>query len=177
MPITLKVGHQPSPQHEPIKMELVARKTIDGNILVCDHRDVDVVIVPNDKKVIAFPKKSMEDDVYATQDRLFEFLGKKGIIKRESVRAGDAYASLEGEYPDAAEGSTTQLVLYSIGKWVEEERPMFEMEEYYENEWEERLTNPEDEESTEFGEVPHEPEKGTIDPSRIRRYLSGQGYH
>ena len=176
MPITLKVGDRPSPQHEPIKMELVARRTIDGNIIICDHKDVDVVIVPNDKKVIAFPKKSMEDDVYATQDRLFEFLGKKGIIKRESVRAGDAYASLEAEYPDASEGSTTQLVLYSIGKWVEEERPVMETEEYLENEWEERLTDPDDEESTEFGEVPHEPEKGSINPSRIRRYLSGQGY-
>lgn len=174
MPITLKIGDRPTPQHEPIKMEMIARRTIDGNIVIYDHRDIDVVIVPNDKKVIAFPKKSMEDDVYATQDRLFEFLGKKGIIKRESVKAGDAYASLEAEYPEASAGNTTQLVLYSVGKWIEDEKPAMETEEYLENEWEERLTDPSDEESTDFGEVPHEPEKGTISPSsRIRRYLGG----
>lgn len=176
MPLTIKVGDEAG-GHEPITMELVARKTIDGNIIICDHKDVDVVLVPGDSKIIAFPKKSMDDSIYATQNSLFEYLSEKGIIKRESVKAGDAYASLEAEYPEAVQGNTTQLVLFSIGKWIQEEKPVMEMEQYYEEEWEERLTDPEDEDSTELGEVPHKPEKGTIDPSRIRRYLSGQGYY
>lgn len=176
-PLKIRVGDQSDPVHKSIKMELIVRKTIDGNIMVCDHRDVDVVLMLSDQRIIAFPKKSMDDSVYAAQDRLFEFLGQKGVIKRESVQAGDAYASIQAEYPKAVEGDTTQLVLFSIGKWIEEEKPMMEMSEYYEDEWEEKMTEPDDEDSTEFGEVPHKSEKGSIDPSRIRRYLSGTGYY
>lgn len=177
MTITIKIGSRPTPEYEPVKMELIARKTIDGNIVVYDHRDIDIVLVPGDKKIIAFPKKSMEDDIYHSQSRLFDFLSSKGVVDRSSVRSGDAYASLEATYPEAKEGNTTQLVLYSIGKWIEKEIPDMKTEEFVENEWEEELTNPDDEQSTEFGEIPHKEKKGTIDPSRTRRYMSGQGFY
>jgi hypothetical protein len=37
--------------------------------------------------------------------------------------------------------------------------------------------DPTPEDSTELGEVPEEPKKGSITPYRIRRYLSGYGYY
>ena len=110
----------------------------------------------------------MDDSIYDAQDRLFDYLSKKGVVKRESIEAGDVYASVQSEYPESIEGTnTTQLVMFSVGKWIEEERPGMEMEEYYENEIENRLVNPDDEESTELGEVPHKEKQGSV--SKIGR--------
>lgn len=177
--IKVKVDDAAKETKEGIKLNLKARETLDGNILVCDHKELDIVIDTDDQKIIAFAKNSMDDGVYAAQERLFDFLAKKGVIKRDSVAAGSVYASMEAEYPEAVqEGiNTTQMILFSIGKWISEEKPLMQLETYYEEEWLENLTKPDEDESTELGEVPHEEEKGSIDPSRIRRYLTGWGYY
>jgi hypothetical protein len=174
MTIEIKVGETEEGTQASVK--LVARKTIDGMIVIMDHDDVDIVIQPDKKKIIIFPKSSLHDNVYACQDRLFTFLAQKGIIKRETVQAGDVYGSLQAEYPDAVNGAdATQLVVFTISKFIEEEKPHIEMEKYVENEFEERMTKPDEEESTELGEVPQAARKGTIDPARVKRYLAGLG--
>ena len=157
-------------------MNLNARKSIDGHIMIMDHKDIDIVVVPDKKKIITFPKTSMHDNVYSVQDRLFIFLANKGVIKRESIQSGDVYGSLQAEYPDAVNDvDATQMVVFTIGKFIAEEKPHMQQEEYQEEEFEKRLTNPDEEESTELGEVPQAAKKGSIDPSRVRRYLSGYG--
>jgi len=67
--------------------------------------------------------------------------------------------------------------LFTIGKWISEEKPLMQLETYYEEEWLENLTKPDEDESTELGEVPHAEEKGSIKPGRVRRYLAGYGYY
>ena len=52
-----------------------------------------------------------------------------------------------------------------------------EAQEFIENEIEDHLVDPMPEDSTELGDVPEEPKKGSITPYRIRRYLSGYGYY
>lgn len=174
--ITITVGEDD--KDNSVEMKLVARQTMDGNIIVSDHTEIDVMIQPNDKRIVAFPKEIIDDSVYSTQDRLFSFLADHGVIKRDTVEAGDVYGSIQAEYPEAANGAnTTQLVLLNVGKWIEEERPWMETEQYFEEEGEERLTEPSDEDSTDLGDVPHESEKGTIAPNKIRRVLSGYGYY
>lgn len=177
MSILIKVGDQATQSgDEKIKTRLKIRKTMDGSLLIMDHNDIDIVIVPAQKKVIIFPKASLHDNVYACQDRLFNFLASKGVIKRESIQGGDVYGSIQAEYPDAVNNAdATQLVLFTISKFLEEERPHMEMEAYFEDEFEERMTRPDESISTELGEIPQAAVKGTIDPSRIRRYLSGAG--
>lgn len=179
MSIKISVGEpeKSSPEKgEPIRLKLNARKSIDGNIIVFDHKDIDIVIIPNKNKIITFPKEEMSDDVYDSQDRLFAFLSKKGIIKRDSVKSGNIYASIQAEYPDAIDINTTQVVLFSVAKWIEDERPGMELEEYYEEELENFFLDPDESESTELGEVPHKEKKGSIDPGIIRRYMTGYGY-
>ena len=166
MSIKVKIGQEE--KKESISLKLNARKSIDGNIMIFDHKDIDIVIIPEKNQIITFPKKEMDDSIYDAQDRLFDYLSKKGVVKRESIEAGDVYASVQSEYPESIEGTnTTQLVMFSVGKWIEEERPGMEMEEYYENEIENRLVNPDDEESTELGEVPHKEKQGSV--SKIGR--------
>lgn len=171
MTIVIKVNPQDNP-----KQSLIVRKTLDGKIMILDHGDIDIVIDGAEKKIICFPKSSFSDDVYATQDRLFNFLGHKGVIKIDTVKNGNAYASLEAEFPDAVDGiDALQMVVFTIGKFISEEKPHEEEERQFEEDFEERLTNPDAEDSTELGEVPHEEEKGSI-PKVKPYYRSSMGY-
>ena len=51
------------------RIRLKARKTLDGNILILDHPEIDIVLAPKTKKVLALPKNQYGDHVYATQSR------------------------------------------------------------------------------------------------------------
>ena len=51
----LKINIGPEPKGETLKFKLDARKTLDGNIIIFDHGDVDIVNMPEKSKVIAFP--------------------------------------------------------------------------------------------------------------------------
>jgi len=39
------------------RIKLQARRTLDGNILILDHPDIDIVLSPKNKKVLALSKK------------------------------------------------------------------------------------------------------------------------
>ena len=94
MAINIKVGASGPPSEdlfsseaeEPKKpqasMKMNARKTLNGDMAIYDHMDIDIVVMPGSNKVLALAKADMSDDVYETQSRLFDFLVKKGIGKR-----------------------------------------------------------------------------------------------
>ena len=52
MAITIKVGRQ----KEEITLQLEARKTLDGNILIYDHEDMDIALLLKEEKILTFPK-------------------------------------------------------------------------------------------------------------------------
>jgi len=164
------------PKHPQISLQ--ARKTIDGKIMIMDHRDIDIVVDPAGKKIITFPKESMTDEVYDSQNKYFHYLAQKGVVERNSVHSGDVFASLQAKYPDSAnEGvDPTQVVLLSTYKFLAEERPRFESEEWLEEEWDDYNTYPTDEDSTELGEIPEEPSKGNIGLYGAKGGLSGYPY-
>lgn len=173
MSIKIKIGGDENSGENTITMSLNARKSIDGHVMIFDHKDIDIIIIPEEKTIVSFPKEDMHDDVYATQDRLFDFLSKKGVINKDSIQSGNVYASLQAEYPESESANALQVVLFSIAKWIEKEKPGMEMEEYYEKSLLDYFTNPSDEESTELGEVPHEEEKGFRGVDSYRGYLRG----
>ena len=78
------------------KMSMILRKTLGGDYAIYDHYDMDIVIQPERKQVLAFAKNEMSDDVYAAQDRLFAFLQKKGVILPETIQGGNVYGSMQG---------------------------------------------------------------------------------
>lgn len=157
------------------QITLVARKTLDGKIMVLDHKDIDIVIDPEGKKIITFPKKEMSDEIYQIQSRYFQFLSQKGVVERASVHGGDVYASLQGNFPEAIDEGvdSTQVALLSTYQFIEEQRPQFEAEEKYEEEIEDWYTEPTPEDSTPLGEVPEKSEKGSISPNNPWTYYSG----
>ena len=188
MPINIKIdstatpeeldAHQVAAERSKIPtISLEVRKTLDGKIMILDHMHIDIVIDTANKTIVTFPKEHLSDEVYIAQNSYFEHLRNEGIIIPESVIGGSVYGSLEASYPEASDEaiSEAQVVLFSTKKFLDETAPSLEKQEYIESEFEDSLVDPTDEDSTELGEVPQEPKKGTMTPYRIRRYLSGYG--
>ena len=142
------------------KVYLRMRKMLDGSLIIFDHTDIDIVVNGKKNKITSFPKDEFGDHIYASQSRLFDFLAKKGVVLHDSVRGGNVYGSLEGTIPDTDEVDTTQVAVFVISKFIEEEKDYNKSNEEYEKEIENHLLKPDDENSTELGEVPHEPKKG-----------------
>ena len=157
------------------EVTLEGYKTLDGNYLFNSHPEMDIVIDKKNSKVITFPKDNSLDIAYGAQDRLFKFLERKGSIIPDSIRAGNVYGSLEAQFPpDSKYADVFQVVLHMISKFIEQERPYMQAVEAYEKMEDERLLAPEDGETTELGEVPHEERKGTLVPS-FPGYFYGLG--
>ena len=187
MPISIKIdpdirdryaGEETKPVLDAI-ISLEARKTVDGKIMILDHMHLDIVLDTAQSKITTFPKDQLTDEIYGFQNNYFKFLTNQGVILPESIQSGNVFGSLEAKYPHAIdEGvNATQVLLISTKKFLDEQSPALEAQEFIENELEDHLVDPTPEDSTRLGEVPEEPKKGSITPSRIRRYLSGYGYY
>jgi hypothetical protein len=151
-----------NPDLKPRTIELAARRAVDGKIMVFDHNLIDVVIAPEEGKVITFSKTNQNDLAYEAQDRLFSFMQTKGLIMPESVKAGNIYGSLEASYPvESKYADTTNVALYLVYEFMQDESRFLDLKRDVEREEEERIFDPNSADSTELGEIPHEERKGT----------------
>ena len=158
----------PAPQ---ASVDLIARKTLDGNFAIFDHVDIDVVVMPEKNKVLVLPKKEMTEAVYEISNRLFDYMRQNGVILPDSVQGGNVYGSLEGKYVAEGVGAdSTQAVIYTISKFMESEKPYFMWNAAHKAEEEERLTSPDERNSTEYDPDLHEPKKGSVPTGPTYRY-------
>lgn len=146
------------------RIKLQAKRTLEGNILILDHEDIDIVLMPEKNKCVAFPKESMSDKVYASQDRLYKFLAKKGVISHSSVRGGNVFGALEADiFESKIPGvDALQAFLYALSEHLNKERPYFRTSSDYEEDRLDNLLRPSDEDSTELGDVPQSDRKGSM---------------
>ena len=145
------------------KEKLNFKKAINGDIMIFDHKDIDIVMMPEKNKVVAFPKESMGAHVYEVQNRLFKFLFNKGVIILDSVQGGNVFSSMEAKLAESKDYNVVQTTLLTIGKFIEDEKPLYEFEKAFEEEEERRLLEPGPEDSTEFDpEKYHSDEKGSM---------------
>ncbi len=144
------------------KFELKIREALNGDFLIFDHTDIDIVILKEQKKIVAFAKDLMTENVYGAEARLFDFLRKKGIVMYDSVQGGNVYGSLEGKIIDSQKHDVYEVSLINIAEWIITEKPLLDASRDYEESVEDMFTNPDDNETTELGEVPHEAEKGSM---------------
>ena len=154
---TIRKENEPKPQ---ATVELAARKTLDNNILILDHEEIDIVVYPEKNKILTLAKDELNDRVYETQDRFFRYLFKKGVIDFGSVHAGNVYGSMEGNMLESKTDGvdSVQMVMLTVENFLNIERPHFMITKAYQKVEKERLTEPDAEDSTEVGEVSH---KGT----------------
>lgn len=185
MAISIKVGSAAEPEggtteetaqqdSVPVDFKLKIRRTMDNNLMISDHPDVDIVLMVASEKIVVFPREIISDIVYDVQNRLFRFLTRKGIVNPETVRAGNVYGSMEGVVLGSAEQDRfLPLVVMNISKFIEEERPYFEYIEKYKQMEDDELLDPDAADSTDLGEVPQAAEKGGIRPGygRVSPYF------
>lgn len=172
MPISIKITPDMSPDvKETITIKLEARRNLNGDIMIFDHEDIDIVLMPESKKCIAFSKGLMDDKVYGAQDRLFNFLYRGGIIDKSSVRGGNIYGAIEANiYESKFKGiDDIEATLFSIYNFIQEEKPYFIATKKIEDDQMDHMVDPEDEYSTPLGQVPHKDKKGSMS-STIRPY-------
>ena len=168
MAVTIRVGKDD--QKETIRLEMDIRKSINGDLLIFDHGDIDIVLSTTSNKVTAFPKEAMNDLVYGAQNRLFAFLRKRGIIVAESIQAGAFCGAMEGtlQKPFKEGIESAKLALVNLSSFIEDERPYFESLEAIVAADDNALIHPDKEHSTELGEVPQSTNQGSIRKGMIR---------
>ena len=151
------------------KILLKAKKTLDGNIIVSDHPDMSIMVLPAKSKIVSLAKQELDDEAYASQKRLFDFLVSKGVIDYSSVQDGNLFMSKEGTIPEVdGAGDKIQYCLYAISNFIEEEIPFYKNMKEFEQEVENNLLEPEIDEYTEFDPTQHAQQKGTLPPRMIK---------
>jgi hypothetical protein len=81
-------------------------------------------------------------------------------------------------YPTDSEfDNLTEVVLYNISNFIQEERDYMKTFEIVDGAEDERLVDPSDEDSTELGEVPQETSKGTLQPGYPGYYYGLAGMY
>jgi hypothetical protein len=161
-PVKINI-HDPTKQVYEFKLNI--RRALNGDLMVFDHSDIDIIILTEKKKIVAFAKDMMSDVVYGAENRLFNYLRKQGVIAYDSIQGGNVYGSMEGlmlEMKGDRQPESIDYVLYQISEWINTERPYFESSKAYDEMLDDHFTDPDNEHTTELGEVPHEEEKGGI---------------
>jgi len=168
MAVIIKVGKEANAKK--VRLELDLRKSMNGDLMIFDHGDIDIVLSPAKNKVVVFPKDTMTDLVYGAQNRLFAHLRKRGLIIPETIQAGSFYGSIEGtlEESKVEDASSAKMALINISNFIEEERPYFEQTEAIISMADDELLHPDKEDSTELGDVPQEVEQGSIRQGYVR---------
>tara|TARA_R110000824_G_scaffold285090_3_gene473299 strand:+ start:9630 stop:10151 length:522 start_codon:yes stop_codon:yes gene_type:complete len=164
----IKIVIKEKPEVE--KILLNAKKTLDGNIIVSDHPEIDLLILPKKSKIVALPKDQLDDEVYDTQKRLYKFLNKKGVIGYDSVQSGSLFMSMEATIAKTEKGDSLQYLLYAIAQFVEEELPFYRDQKEFEMDQEQSMLNPEVDEYTDFDPAKYHGEKKGSLPPRIQSY-------
>jgi len=126
MAVTIYLGKEANRTR--LTLELKARKSLDGNIMIFDHQEMDIVIMPKKSKVVTFAKNDFSDTVYESQSRLFDFLKRKGIVTYESIRGGNVYGSLEAQIaqPESEDINTIDYTIYGVYNFIKEEKPYYD---------------------------------------------------
>ena len=164
----IKITIYSKEEEKKVTLELNARKTLDGDLIVRDHPDIDVVIMPKKMKIIAFPKESTTEETYHTQNKMFDFLVKRGVLIRDSVQGGNVFGSMEAKIIPTENNESSKFVLLGVARWVETEAPYFDYLEQFEQMQQDRFTEPSEEESTDFDPSRQSVRKGVLRPLYIR---------
>ena len=149
-------------------VELKARRSLNGDIMIYDHNEIDIVVMTEKKKILTFAKEYYGDQVYEAQNRLFNFLRKRGIIDYDSIAGGNIFYSMEANIQESDQYNVTQHALLGISRFLEQERPLMEFDKAFDEEEERRLNEPPPGEFTDYDpEKYHSERKGSMNPAHF----------
>ena len=87
--------------------------------MIFDHTDIDIVVMLEQKKIVAFAKDLITETVYGAESRLFEHLKRKGVVAYDSIQGGNVYGSLEAKIYESKEVDSIKATLYEIAQWID----------------------------------------------------------
>lgn len=145
-----------------IDFKLMTRSALNGDIMILDHKDIDIVLKQEEGTILTFAKEVLSDYTYGAESRLLEFMRRRGVIEYDSIKGGNIYGSLEGKLMKSEDVEVNKVALKVIAEWMETEESYLKGTTAYDDMEDEHLIEPDGEYSTELGEVPHESEKGSI---------------
>tara|TARA_B100001123_G_C14982279_1_gene896133 strand:+ start:231 stop:806 length:576 start_codon:yes stop_codon:yes gene_type:complete len=188
MPLNVTIGTPDQPEKQPdlrvelkgeeketLNFQLKLRSALNGDLIILDHKDIDIVVQPKNNKVVAFAKEILSDQVYGAESRLLEFLRRQGIIEYDSIQGGNIYGSLEGKIMESETHDPVKATVLNIAEWMKTEEPYMEGVTAYEEMEDDRILDPDNEHSTPLGQVPQAAEKGSISGDNIfAPYLYGR---
>lgn len=158
-----------------IDFNLVIRSAINGDLMILEHKDIDIIIKQEQKKIIAFPKDLMTDVVYGAESRMLEYLKKSGVLIFDSIQGGNVYGSMEAKIMDSETVHPIKATLFSLSEWFKSEQPYISGTTAYDQMQDDSLVDPSNEESTELGDVPAAEKKGSITQNNLfAPYLYGR---
>ena len=185
MPLKISIGKSVEPQGQEETKEpqasvpLQIKKTLGGNLLINDHPYLDIVVNPKEGKISTVPKPDAEKDVYDYQKELFYGLFKSGVTNSDSPEGSAAFGVIESTYPTQGEVNTLQALLYSIAEIINKSKSADIISDTYDENIEDRFTDPTDEDSTAYGQVPpyQDTPAGKSDTSYYDYAYAGYGYY
>jgi len=147
-----------------VEKDVQISKTLGGDYLMKEHPEVNIVIIPSKQKFIVLPKDRQNQYVYNLQEKIMKFMADRGVISHDAISGGNIFGAIQATYPQQAPGGEDplQVVIYNLADFIEQERPSIAYAKAYEDEMEKQLLAPDVEATTELGEVPQEPFKGSI---------------
>ena len=149
-------------EKDEINFKLMTRSAINGDIMILDHKDIDIVLKQSNGKIITFAKETISDYTYGAESRLLEFMRKKGVLEYDSIQGGNIYGSLEGQLMKSEDIEVNKVALKIISEWMTTEESYLKGTTAYDDMSDDHLLSPDAEYSTELGEVPAEERKGSI---------------
>ena len=145
-----------------LQVKLDVRKSLDGHIMIFDHRFFDIILIPYKNKVLTIPKPNQNLDVYEMMNHFYEFMRMRGAIVDGSIRSGNVFGSLEAFYPVNEEINVLQVLLLLVREYLNEHAGTFSKLFKYMDDVEDLYVDPPEKDSTEYGEVPQASEKGAL---------------
>jgi hypothetical protein len=177
MTIKIKIGEPPQQTGPPqAQVRLEIRRSVDGNLLINDHEFIDIVIVPETRKIITMPKPYVERDTYEYQKSLMYALFKGGILGPEAPRSGARFGVMEAVYPTTDKVNPLQALLLQVEKYIRQtSADEMQAQEYDEN-IEDNFTDPPPDETTAWEQIPpyqDNPKAQRVNPNYT---FAGYGY-
>lgn len=176
MTIKIKINtpEPPSPPQAQVRLEI--RRSVDGNLLINDHQYIDIIIIPEERKIITMPKPYVEKDTYDYQRSLMYSLFKGGLLGAEAPQGGARFGVMEAAYPTSDKVNSLQALLLQVEKYiVESSADDLQAREYDEN-IEDNFTDPPSDETTAWGEIPPYQDNPKAQQTAPTYSFAGYGY-
>ena len=153
-------------------------KTLDGNLLINDHKYLDIIIIPSEGRIVTIPKPYAEKDVYDYQKDFMYNLFKNGVMNAVAPEGGPFVGMVETTYPMDSEVDALQATLLIISEYIKQTAQDELVAEEYDENIEDNFSDPPPEETTEYGKIkPYQDTPGANQTGDPTYTFAGYGYY